>query len=93
MGEPVCVNGGRVKKLIRSPQFQAQFAVANSFGFPVFKAESIDDMNFEQFRVLAAMLEYMHKEVPKEVNQSTGAYDRSAPGHKERHTIRIVNEE
>lgn len=62
--------------------------MANSFHIPIFKTDCIDDMPFEKYRILVALLNEMHKEVPTEQESSSG-YSNSKV---KRTTFRIENE-
>lgn len=91
MGISFCFNGRRTKKLIGSPQFNAQFAVANSQGYRLFKTECVEDMPFEQFRVLMAAMQKFNKEF---ADTATDGISNGMSGEKkERTTYRIINEE
>jgi len=66
--------------------------VANSFNISLFKTECLDDLTFEQFRVLIAFSERMRIEMSDAVGTEidTGTQD---PKKKERRTFRVVNED
>lgn len=91
MGKTLCAHGGRTKKLTRSPQFLTQFNVATSLGYKMFKTESIDEMPFEQYRALVAVLNNINKEAMKDIPENTTA-SRSDDAVSKRTTFRVVNE-
>ena len=62
MGKSFCSNGRRTKKLIRCPQFLTQLQVARTFGYQIFKTESLEDLPFEQYKVLIRLIDQMNKE-------------------------------
>ena len=64
--------------------------MANSFGIPVFKTESIDDMPFEQYRVLVALINERNRQSELE-SSSDDAYHGLQSNKKT--TYRIINEE
>ena len=69
--------------------------MASSFGYKLLKTEtgSVDDMPFEQFRVLSAMLEQIQKELANSV-ESTMSESFGTEGNKNKKTVfRIQNEE
>jgi hypothetical protein len=66
--------------------------VASSFGYKLFKAESVDDIPFEKYRVLVALI----NKTNEEAENSADIHDaQSASSHKDnkRTTYRIVNED
>jgi hypothetical protein len=52
--QQLITNGIRNKKIIRSSELSSQFIIANSFNLKLFKAESIEDLTEEQFKVMSA---------------------------------------
>lgn len=79
MGKAFHSNGYRNKKLIRSAQFQTQFAVSSSYQIPLFKTGSIDQLTTEEYKVLVYALQHHnktmekeHKKIMKEQGQSSG---------------------
>lgn len=102
MGRSFCAYGGRTKKLIGCPQFLTQLHVARTFNYPIFKTESLDDMPFEQYKVLLKLLEQMNKE-REEMEKSAKDKYHTQPEYshdgmvqrtkKKGKTFRIINEQ
>lgn len=65
--------------------------MANSQGIRLFKTECVEDMPFEQFRVLVAAMNKFNKEMADSATQ--GLSDGMSGQQKERTTYRIINEE
>lgn len=65
--------------------------MANSQGYKLFKTECIEDMPFEQFRVLMAAMTKFNKELVE--SASEGLSKGMNPHQKERTTFRVTNEE
>ena len=64
--------------------------MATSLGYKVFKTESLDEMPFEQYRVLVAMLNKMNKDIAKDIPDSGSPSAGKSKG--KRTTFRIQNE-
>jgi hypothetical protein len=69
-----------------------QFNVASSFGYKLFKAGSVDEIPFEQYRVLVALLNKMNDEVAESSREYESQSIHSDKGNK-RTTYRIINED
>lgn len=65
-----------------------QFNVATSFGYKLFKTESIQDMPFEQYRASIALLNDINKQHNQAAHDSVAA-NRGVRGQT---TYRIKNE-
>jgi hypothetical protein len=66
--------------------------VATSFGYRLFEAESVNDIPFEQYRVLVALINKMDEELEdysQNYNQSANSPNTSGG----RTTYRIINQD
>jgi len=65
--------------------------VANTFGIPMFKTESIDDLNFEKFKVLMALTEEIYSGNGNVQTSQTPGSGSVQSNIKRGKTVRITN--
>lgn len=67
--------------------------MARTFGYPLFKTETLEDLSFEKYKVLIRLTEQMHKEMSDSLSDGASS-DFSAPQPKKskRKTIRITTD-